>query len=155
MKFKNTKKVIKKAKSKKKVPQKEVKVIKTEEFPRNSRFITEGLGKIRLSSFFYPVLILFCLIIAFMIGFFSFGLVKNFHSFNKLENQRNQIISKINTWESITDKYQGYKDGYLQLAVLEYQLQNFEKSKLYLRKALKLDPNYKEAIEMGKVLKNY
>jgi tetratricopeptide (TPR) repeat protein len=82
-------------------------------------------------------------------------LIKSFNSFNKLESQRNQIISKINTWRSITDKYQGYKDGYLQLAVLEYQLQDFGNAKLYLNKALELDPNYKEAIEMKKVLKNY
>jgi len=155
MKFKNTKKTIKKAKPKKKAPQKVAKVVKTEEFPRNSRFITEDLRKVRLSSFFYPVLILLCLIIVSMIGFFGFGLIKSFNSFNKLESQRNQIISKINTWRSITDKYQGYKDGYLQLAVLEYQLQDFGNAKLYLNKALELDPNYKEAIEMKKVLKNY
>ena len=55
-------------------------------------------------------------------------------------------------WQGIVSKYKDYRDGYFQLAVLEYQLGNIQKAKLHLDEVLKLDPNFEKGRELGKVL---
>jgi len=98
---------------------------------------------------------LVCLIILFLIAYFSLDLSKTLKAYSYQSSERAKVESQIKTWQSITDKYKGYKDGYLQLAVLEYRLGEFEKAKNYTNQALSLDPGYKEALEFQKKLKNY
>jgi tetratricopeptide (TPR) repeat protein len=62
--------------------------------------------------------------------------------------------SKINFWQSIADKYEGYKDAYFQMAVLDYQLGNLQKAKSENKKALSLDPNFTDAQKLEVVLEN-
>ncbi|OGH05816.1 MAG: hypothetical protein A2W22_00760 [Candidatus Levybacteria bacterium RBG_16_35_11] len=107
------------------------------------------------SKILNPIVALAGLLIIFMITIFGFDLAKNLKTYSALNSERAKIQSQIKTWQSITEKFKGYKDGYLQLAVLEYRLGEFEKSKTYLDKALYLDPTYKEALELQKKLKNY
>jgi len=66
--------------------------------------------------------------------------------------QRQQIQDKINFWQSIADKYEGYKDAYFQMAILDYNLGNFKKAKLDDQKALTLDPNFEDAKNLNAVL---
>ena len=98
---------------------------------------------------------LICLILLFLIVIFSFDLSKTLKEYSFQTSERARIEIQIKTWQSITDKYKGYKDGYLQLAVLEYRLGDFEKAKLYTNQALYLDPNYKDALGFLAKLKNY
>jgi len=126
---------------------------KSKQLPKNYRFITERIKAIKhLQLYTYILFGVLCLGMILIIGYFSFDLAKNLNNYNRQTREKAVILSQILTWESITDKYQGYKDGYLQLAVLEYRLGAFDKVKTFLDKALYLDPNYKEAIELEKKL---
>lgn len=67
-------------------------------------------------------------------------------------NQRQNIENKINFWQSVIDKYDGYKDAYFQKALLEYQLKDFSEAKIDNQKALLLDPNFEDAKKLENVL---
>jgi tetratricopeptide (TPR) repeat protein len=97
----------------------------------------------------------FCIIVIILIVFFSIDLLKNYREYSNQRRERTNIQAQIKTWQSITEKFKGYKDGFLQLATLEYRLGEYEKTKSYLNQALYLDPNYKEALELQNRLKNY
>ncbi|MBI2430816.1 MAG: hypothetical protein HYV39_02270 [Candidatus Levybacteria bacterium] len=66
--------------------------------------------------------------------------------------ERLAILEKITFWEEVAKKYKGYRDGYFQLAVLEYQLGEKEKAKMYLEKVFELDPNFEEGRSLEKLL---
>lgn len=68
------------------------------------------------------------------------------------ENKRTQLAKEVDYWQGIVKKYEGYRDGYLKLALLEYQFKNLDKSKFYLQKALVLDPNSETARKLEKIL---
>lgn len=129
---------------------------KPKQFPKNYRFITEKIKADKhIQLYLYIVFGLLCLAMISLIGYFSLDMTRNLDSYNQQSKEKAIILSQIRTWESITEKFQGYKDGYLQLAVLEYRLGDFTKAKIFLDKALYLDPNYKEAIQLENKLKNY
>ena len=67
--------------------------------------------------------------------------------------QRKHIEEEIVFWQDVTRRYKGFRDAYLKLASLEYQLGNKEKVNMYVNEALKIDPNAKEALQMNKILK--
>src|SRR4030042_4540168 len=63
----------------------------------------------------------------------------------KFYSDPNDIEKFIMAWEKIIEEKPGYRDGYLQLAYLYYQLYENEKAEEYLKKAIELDPNYQPA----------
>ncbi|OGV89007.1 hypothetical protein A2Z41_02560 [Microgenomates group bacterium RBG_19FT_COMBO_39_10] len=63
----------------------------------------------------------------------------------KFYSDPNDIEKLIMAWEKIIEEKPGYRDGYLQLAYLYYQLYENEKTEEYLKKAIELDPNYQPA----------
>lgn len=91
-------------------------------------------------------------IMFFLIGISSFDLYNNFQDKKKIDLERQEIISKIEKWQAIAHKYKDYRDAYFQLAILEYRLRNFAKSKVYLDKTLALDPNFEKGIMLEKIL---
>lgn len=92
------------------------------------------------------------IVLATGIAFFSLKAYQNYQVITQINIQREQIQGKINFWQSITDKYDGYKDAYFQMAILDYQLGNFQKAKLENQKALTLDPNFEDAKNLENVL---
>lgn len=64
------------------------------------------------------------------------------------------IEKLITAWEKIIEEKPNYRDGYLQLAYLHYKVYENNKAKDYLKKAIELDPNYKLARELEKILEN-
>jgi tetratricopeptide (TPR) repeat protein len=59
-----------------------------------------------------------------------------------------QLLSlrqKISQWESIAQTKPDYRDAWLQLAKLHYELKEINLAKYYVNQALKLDPNYELA----------
>ena|ERR1035437_8059056 len=86
------------------------------------------------------------------IAIFSFKAYQYYEKVQKVTIQRQQMQSKINFWQSIADKYEGYKDAYFQMAVLDYQLGNISKAKAENKKALILDPNFTDAIKLEEIL---
>lgn len=117
-------------------------------FPRIYRFITESVfTRWKLISI---GLLSFILLVA--ITVVSFDLYKNLSEKQKVEQERQKLIAKVNFWESIASQYKDYRDAYFQLAVLEYQLKNFDQSKSHLQKALGIDPNFEAARKLEKLL---
>ena len=124
------------------------------EFPNIFRFITEQkyFKKIKkhqwrlITAGFVSAIILGAIVI---VGADSY---KNYQENKRLSEKRENIETQIKFWQSINQKYPGYRDSYFELALLEYQLKDFDKSREYLKEALKLDPNFKEGRKLENIL---
>lgn len=150
------------------------------EFPRNSRFITDILAysstfREYVFSFLHVlrsyiqtyVLLLHQFLVrhklqvlltlwffALVIGLFGAGrnVLRNIEEKERIDTQRKMVQEEINYWEKVVSRYKGYRDGYFQLALLEYQLGNREKAAAYVKQALFLDPNFAPAQELQAIL---
>lgn len=69
----------------------------------------------------------------------------------KIKEPQN-ISQEIKKWEKILEDFPGYRDAYLQLAKLYYQLYEEDKAKENLARALELDPNFPLTKELEKIL---
>ncbi|MDO8639672.1 MAG: tetratricopeptide repeat protein [bacterium] len=121
-------------------------------FPSIYRFITDLFGKFRTRREIITVGF-FSLFLIVLIVLVSVDLYKNVQTKNNVEAERQKLASDIRSWESIVGKYKGYRDAYFKLAVLEYQLKDFDKSKEFLNQVIKLDPNFKDADELKELLR--
>ncbi len=163
MKFKN----IKQAKRKKAPPARKPKQKrigdsgKRPQFPNIYRIITEKLSfrlswQPKLSKIAILALALISTLISLVlvVGIAILG-VQTFQNVNQavqVNSQRQDLQSKANFWQSIIDKYDGYKDAYFQKALLEYKLGQIDKAKADNAKALLLDPNFADAKNLETVL---
>lgn len=86
------------------------------------------------------------------IGFASVDIFHNLQRKKQLETAQKQLQNDIQHWQEMAVKYPNSRDIYFRLAVLEYQLGEKAKAKEYLQKTLMLDPNFKEARSMEKIL---
>ena len=154
---------MKKKKSSKKIPQ----------FPKNYRFITESKHYKNIKNYYFrlsnqskvkqffkfatiALVVLTVSVLIFGISIFSISLYKYYQNFRVLNSQRQNLQSQINFWQSISDKYEGYKDAYFRMALLEYNLGDFKKARENNKKALLLDPNFSDAKKLEDVLdRNY
>ena len=91
------------------------------------------------------IIIIISAILIMGIIFFGISMYKNLNQLTIIVKDRQNLNSKINFWQSIAQQYEGYKDAYFQIAVLQYKLGDFYKSKVANNKALILDPNFEEA----------
>ena len=82
----------------------------------------------------------------------GFDVLGNLHKMTQLNNQWQGIVLQINYWQKVVDKYKDYRDGYFQLAILEYRLGQKEKSRMYLKEVFRLDPNFEKGRELEKIL---
>lgn len=58
----------------------------------------------------------------------------------------------ISSWEKIIAVKPDYRDGYLQLAFLNYKLSQTEKALFYLNKALEIDPNFEVSLRLKEII---
>lgn len=63
-----------------------------------------------------------------------------------------EIAAEISFWEKIVKEKPDYRDAYLRLAVLNYQLHKKEEAREYLKKVIDLDPNFEPARELGEII---
>ena len=123
-------------------------------FPKIFRFITEQkyfkiINKHQwrlITAGFVSAIILLAIVI---VGADSY---RNYKENKKLTEKRRNIENQIRFWESVNRKYTGYRDSYFQLALLEYQLKDFNKSRKYLKEVLRLDPNFKSGRKLENIL---
>lgn len=92
---------------------------------------------------------LFIFIVAIVV--LGFDLNKNIEDRSKIDLERSNIAKEIGFWQSFLKKNKDYRDGYLQLSILEYKLRDYSMAKLYLNKALEIDPNFEKGKELKKV----
>lgn len=71
---------------------------------------------------------------------------------NNINIQRQKIQSEISFWQSVLQKYPGYKDAYFKIAILEYQLKDYKNAIKDNDKALLLDPNFEDARKLSELL---
>jgi tetratricopeptide (TPR) repeat protein len=165
MKFKNIKQVKrKKAPPIRKTPKKKIgESGKNRQFPNIYRRITEKLSfrlpwqpKLSKIAFFVlaSVSVAISLILVAGIVVFALHTYQNLGQVIQISHQRQNLQRKINFWQAIIDKYDGYKDAYFQKAVLEYNLGQISKAKEDNLKALLLDPNFADAKKLEAVLGN-
>ena len=123
-------------------------------FPNIFRFITEQkyFKRIKkhqwrlITAGFVSAIILGAIVI---VGVDSY---KNYQENKKLTEERENIESQIKFWKSINQKYPGFRDSYFELALLEYQLKDFDKARVYLKEVLRLDPNFKSGRKLESIL---
>lgn len=118
-------------------------------FPKIYRFITDKKLLYALKLQF--LLVIYSLLV-FLILILAIDLFGNIQKQKEINFQRKILLTELRTWQSIAEKFKGYKEAYYQLAVIEYRLRNFEEAKFYLKKALFLDPNFEKARELEKLL---
>lgn len=92
-------------------------------------------------------------ILASLTIFLTFKFSQNLDTYTKVSSQRSQIYGKINFWKSITQKYEGYSEGYFNIAILYYQLGKFNDSRSFLDIAIRYSPNEKQALDLDKKLR--
>jgi tetratricopeptide (TPR) repeat protein len=165
MKFKNIKptKHRKAPSAKKPQPKKIGDSGKKRQFPNIYRFITERISfrlswRPKLGKITFLVLasisILISLVLATGIIISAVIIYQNLNQTVQINNQRQDLQSKANFWQSISDKYDSFKDAYFQKALLEYKLGQIDKAKEDNLKALLLDPNFEDAKKLETVLDN-
>jgi tetratricopeptide (TPR) repeat protein len=134
---------------------------KKPQFPNIYRFITERLSfrliwQSKLSKMAFLALasisILISLVLLVGIGFFSFKTYQDLNQAIQVNDQRQILQGKSNFWQSIINRYDGFKDAYFQKALLEYNLGQIDKAKQDNLKALLLDPNFTDAKKLEVVL---
>lgn len=60
----------------------------------------------------------------------------------KKEQARTEVGHALKTWQEFTERHQGYRDGWLQMAAYWWMLGDSKQSRLALEKALAVDPTY-------------
>ena len=111
------------------------------------KFLHKHKKPIRLMVLLYIALIMFFM---FAVSFYS--LYDSYKKKQEIDKKRQEIVNNILYWEKVVDKYKDFRDGYFQLAVLEYRIRNFDKSKHYLDKVLALDPNFAQGRKLEEIL---
>lgn len=71
----------------------------------------------------------------------------------KIKNQPAQINQEISFWGKVVASKPDYRDGYLHLALLNYQIYETQKAKAYLQKAVALDPNFEATKELEDLIR--
>jgi tetratricopeptide (TPR) repeat protein len=96
------------------------------------------------------VFIAFLLVLGIFLTSISF--YQKASDYRKISQERKSIQEKINFWQSIINKYEGYKDAYFQIALLEFKRGNIKKALEYNKKALLLDPNFEDSKKLQLLL---
>ena len=115
-------------------------------FPSNYRNIPEKLNRDEVVFFVGFVSILVAILIV------TADLYSNFAKQKSLSDEKIRVLNEVAFWQSEVKVRPDYRDAYLNLALLNFQLKNFEESRKNLDRSLKLDPNFKEGRELERLL---
>lgn len=114
--------------------------------PRIFRFITEQphLGRY---TYFTKLLLVSFLSGIILIGIMLQGVLlrQNLQRIDTLRQQRTKITQELTYWQNIARQYANYRDVYVRMATLYYQIGEKEQAEAVLKKALSLDPNFENA----------
>lgn len=125
---------------------------KKKKSPSISRIITEAITrfvreeKVLLVAFFLGLGLFAAVVIA------SLGLYHSLALQKQVRAEREKVVYQLSFWEQVVRVHPDYRDGYFMLAVLHQRMGHSERSKLYLKKAMELDPSFSEGKELEKIL---
>ena len=111
-------------------------------FPKNFRSITESHLLFVILTFVFIVCTIFIVV----------TIQGKVRALQVLEAKRNAIQAKIGYWKKVVVKDPGYRDAYFQLALLEYQLGDFQASQNYVDTVESIDPTFEKAYTLEKIL---
>lgn len=74
---------------------------------------------------------------------------QNLKELNKIQKDKLNLVSELSYWQQVIKEYEGYRDAYLRIATLQYQLGEIGEAKKSIEKVLSLDPNFEEASVLG------
>ncbi len=80
------------------------------------------------------------------------GLYYQIQQVKEVQQQRVVLQSKLTKWEKILSTHPGYRDGYMKLAMLDYQLGDKIDANKNIENALTIDPNYIPALKLKGIL---
>ena len=136
-KFKNIKKT---TKSTKKKPQ-------PKKLPSNYRKIPD---KFRTDDFVF-ILGILCIFIAIIVILAS--LYINIGEEKSLVSEKERVLVEKAFWENEIEKKPDYRDAYFSLALINFQLNDKDKSRENVQKTLEIDPNFQKARDLEELLK--
>jgi len=64
---------------------------------------------------------------------------------NQWDREPERLRRQYQFWQTIVTERPDYRDAYMMLASLTYQLSRTSDARLFVRKALQLDPNFRTA----------
>jgi len=121
--------------------------VKMFKLPNISRSITDKFLFSKVVTIFLFSIFLIAIIIV------GFDLLKGIYGEIRLTEERRETEIQINYWKNILDKQSNYRDGYIELAILEYRLGDKGKAVTYLQDALNTDPNFGKSRELENLLR--
>lgn len=114
-------------------------------FPSISRFIPETVNE----NYIFIVVLLFILISSTIV---SFDLYQNVAFERKLVGETSDLQRRLEFWENEVKIHPDYRDAYFNLALISYQLKDFDSSINNLQKALEIDPNFEKGKKFQEIL---
>lgn len=115
------------------------------EFPKITRFITEGVGKEQTKQFLSAFGVVTAIILIVLIALQLLSVYGHYKEKERLQGERTRLRQEVLYWQDIVGKYKDYRDGYYNIALLSYRLGEDKKAWDNLQKALILDPNFEPA----------
>lgn len=94
-----------------------------------------------------------CLVLFLTVVTAGLSLYSHLQQKKDLDNKKSALLSQIQVWQEIVNKFKDYRDGYLTLAILEYRIGDSDKARLYLKQTLSIDPNFGKARDLEKILR--
>lgn len=61
---------------------------------------------------------------------------------SEVQSSKRKIEAEVDYWQKVVDKLTDYRDAYIHLSALFYQLNRLDEAKANLQKAIELDPNH-------------
>lgn len=115
------------------------------EFPKITRFITEGVGKEQTKQFLSAFGVITAIILIVLIALQLLSVYGHYKEKERLQGERIRLQQEALYWQGVVEKYKDYRDGYYNIALLSYRLGEDKKAWDNLQKALILDPNFEPA----------
>lgn len=146
-KFKNIKKSDKEEQKKKSIRHKK------KDSPKITRLITEKTAvKIKLPQFHKQFSWILWGILGIILSLEALGMYFQVRELRFIQNQRLEVQSAIASWGEFMITHAGYRDGYMHIAMLYYQLGDTNNAMKYVEKVLSIDPNYLPALKLKGIL---
>lgn len=122
---------------------------KKQVFPSIYRFITELPGVKHIFRHKIAVFMLVCLVLIGAIGWSGYQLQQTIEKLNHARIQRLVTMKELAYWQKVVKEHKDYRDGYIKLSVLSYALGEKSLAKMYIAKAIQIDPYYRESQEIA------
>lgn len=118
---------------------------KASKFPSISRFIPEKINE----GYIFLAIFLFIFVCTVIIGL---DLYQNLSLEKKLAFRNNELQRRLDFWKKEVKIHPNYRDAYFNLALISYQLKDFDSSIYNLQKALEIDPNFEKGRQFQEIL---